>query len=238
MSPRAFKFGLALFIVMSGLFGAKLSLTAPGGLRAPWRSNTETASPAPIKPPAVQAVPAASPPPVSTQTGPIRDDVAAIAAVESAAHTAPPLSERDPSLVSAILLELKTRGYAIGSGTDLGQQSRAAILAYEADNDMRLTAEASQALLHRLLLGASGNEPNGGSPPTPRAEDVIRSIQTSLKSSGHPDLKIDGRMTSETAETIRAFERANAMKVTGRVSGELVARLQHVAKHASSGAGN
>lgn len=240
MSPRGFKLGLALFVTMSGLFAAKLSMVGPGGLRAPWRSLDTTASLGPGRP--GQAAPTASAAPrsdVKPAAAPASDDVDVAKAAESAAHTAPPLAESDRALVSAIRLELKTRGYAVGSSSGgLDLEARAAIIAFEADNDMRLTGEASQTLLHRLLLGATGAEANIGSPPAPRAEEVIHSVQASLKRAGHPDLKTDGQMTQETIETVRAFERSHNMKVTGRVSGELVAKLRLVARDGMAAAGN
>lgn len=239
MSPRGFKLGLALFLGMSGLFAAKLSMLGPGGFRAPWAASPSASFVAQTKPasPAVPAVvvpvqnknsPAATPP----------DEKAAVTA-ETAAHVAPPLAESDAALVSAIKLELKTRGYAIGSAASgLDLDARAGILAYEADNDMRLTGEASQPLLHRLLLGDTGTLPNSGAPPAPRAEEVIRTVQASLKRAGHPDTKTDGQMSRETVETIRAFERAHNLKVTGRISGELVAQLRLVARDGLAVAGH
>jgi hypothetical protein len=239
MSPRGFKLGLALFLAMSGLFAAKLSMLGPGGFRAPWPASP-FASPsghvAQTKP-AGRAVDAPVQHRINTAaTSP--DEKAAVTA-ETAAHVAPPLAESDAALVSAIKLELKTRGYAVGSAASgLDLDARAGILAYEADNDMRLTGEASQPLLHRLLLGDTGTLPNSGSPPAPRAEEVIRTVQASLKRAGHPDTKTDGQMSRETVETIRAFERAHNLKVTGRISGELVAQLRLVARDGLAVAGH
>ncbi|MDO9383446.1 MAG: peptidoglycan-binding protein [Hyphomicrobiaceae bacterium] len=237
MSPRGFKLGLALFLAMSGLFAAKLSMLGPGGFRTPWAASTSASPVAQTKPAASPAVDAPVQPKNSTASTP--PDVKAAVTAETAAHVAPPLAESDEALVSAIKLELKTRGYAIGSAASgLDLDARAGILAYEADNDMRLTGEASQPLLHRLLLGDTGMLPNSGSPPAPRAEEVIRTVQASLKRAGHPDTKTDGLMSREMVETIRAFERAHNMKVTGRISGELVAQLRLVARDGLAVAGH
>lgn len=236
MSPRGFKLGLALFLAMSGLFAAKLAIPAPGslgaGIAASWQKAKEAVATAPAGPPAPsQQASAPTSHPEAAAPRAVPDEAAAVKAAESAAHVAPPLSESDASLVSAIKLELKSRGYDIGTASALDLQARAGIMAFESDNDMRLTGEASQALLHRLLLGATGAEANSSSPPAPRAEDVIRAVQTSLKDAGHPDQKVDGQLTRETVETIRTFERARNLKVSGRISGELVAELQRVARH-------
>lgn len=237
MSPRAFKLGLALFLAMSGVFAAKLTLGA-AGLRLPWRGTSiATAASTPAAAPKPAPAAPATPAPPKAETRP-PEEIAAVKA-ESAAHSAAPMSESDHALVSAIKLELKTRGYAVGGdATALDLETRAGIIAFEADNDMRLTGEASQALLHRLLLGDTGTVPNADAPPGPRAEDVIRSVQASLQRAGHPDVKADGQMSRETQETIRAFERAHHMKVTGRVSGDLVAQLRHVARDGGAVAGN
>jgi hypothetical protein len=238
MSPRGFKLGLVIFIVMSGLFGAKLAMTGSGSLVSSWRNLTAqlsagsgqsaAASSTPAGEPAAKAV---APPPVLVKN----QDIAAALDAESAAHTAPPLSESDKALVAAIKVELKARGYETGSASAaLDLQSRAAIIAFEADNDLRLTGEASEPLLHRLLLGAVSTQANSSTPPAPRAEEVIRSVQAALKAAGHPDLKVDGRMSTETVETIRAFERQHNLKVTGRISGDLVGRLKPVARDAAA----
>lgn len=232
MSPRGFKLGLAVFLLMSGLFGAKLATVGSGSFAASWRNLIAQLPSGPSSSQGAAApTPAHTPVPVPAKT----DETAAVLEVESAAHRAPPVSETDKALVTAIKVELKSRGYHLADDTPaLDLQSRAAIIAFEADNDLRLTGEASQALLHRLLLGAMSNQANGSSPPAPRAEEIIRTVQGALKGSGHPDLKVDGRMSTETVDTIRTFERAHGMKVTGRISGELVSRLKPVARDAAA----
>jgi len=227
MSPRVFKLGLALFCVMSGLFGAKLYMLGAKGPRASWfGSGGETVAP-PTRSPAADAHASSG-----NAARPASEDTAAREAkeAESAAHADPPMSEAEKALVAAIKLELKTRGYSVGdSPAALDLQARAAIIAFEADHSLRLTGEASEPLLHQLLLGSSGSDLKSGRPAA-RAEEVIRNVQVALRRVGHGDVAIDGQMTAQTAEAIRAFERDQGMKVTGRVSGDLVARLQHVAR--------
>jgi hypothetical protein len=231
MSPRVFKLGLALFLVMSGLFGAKLSMLGAKGSRTSWFSGPsggETAALPETEPGSASAAGRSrSDEPVPPRAS---AEIAALEA-ESLAHSAPPLSESDKALVAAIKLELKSRGYGVGeSPAELDLQARAAIIAFEADHHLRLTGEASEPLLHRLLLGGTGNEAQASVPPAPRAEKVIRSVQAALRRAGHPQLGVDGRMSPETTEAIRAFERSQGMKATGRVSGELVAKLRPVAR--------
>ncbi len=234
MSPRVFKFGLALFLVMSGLFGAKLFMLGAKGPRASWFTGGSGGETAALPAETPQSKKSSAPIPAAQPSGPPAHAAASDRAAqdaESAAHAAPPLSESDKDLVAAIKLELKSRGYGVGdSPADLDLQARAAIIAFEADQNLRLTGEASEPLLHRLLLGGSGHEAPGGGPPAPRAAEVIRSVQASLRRSGHAQVAVDGRMSPETAEAIRTFERSQGMKITGRVSGDLVAKLRHVAR--------
>jgi peptidoglycan hydrolase-like protein with peptidoglycan-binding domain len=243
MSPRGFKLGLALFVLMSGLFGAKLVVLGGNGFRVNW-SMTEILGRLQPSPAATQPSPepAARPSPDTLNqnaTAAAATEAQAAKETETAAHLSPPSAEQDAALVAAITRELSARGYAPGEAEPgMTLQARAAVMAFEADNDMRLTGEASQLLLHRLLLGVSpAGQANSGTPPTALAEDVIRTVQHGLRTAGHPDVPADGRLSTQTAESIRAFERANAMKVTGRISADLVARLPGVQRDATRQAG-
>lgn len=232
MSPRFFRLGLALFLVMSGTFAAKLLQLGPdldrvragfGGLTA-MLSGSDAASPAASPTPAVENVGASA-----------ASDRAAIEAakvLEASAHLQVPTAEQDGTLVVAIRRELGQRGYATGNVTAqvVDLEARAAIMAFEADHGMRLTGEANQALLHHLLLGPPQGEASAAAPPAAHAEEVIRSVQEKLKRSGRPDLPVDGRLNHATVDSIRAFERSQGMPETGRISGGLVARLQGVAR--------
>lgn len=221
MSPRGFKFGLALFVVMCALFAAKLSLLGPGANRA--RTAPPTAA-------AVATPPKTQPHPDDASTA-TAAEAEVVKAVEAQAHLAPPAAEQDSELVAAVRRELAARGYATSTGAAVDMSARAAIMAFEADHGLRLTGEVSETLLHHILLGPSRAGPtNAMALPAAHAEDVIRSIQQQLRQAGHPQLAVDGRFNDETARAIRAFERQQGMRETGRVSEELVIKLQAVSR--------
>ena len=104
--------------------------------------------------------------------------------------------------------------------------TRGAILAFEHDHGLPLTARPSQELLKAIILGEGGKRgAKSAKPETAEAQDVIRSVQRSLLKLGYKAGTANGRMTPETARAIRAFEGDQALAETGRVSGPLISRL-------------
>ena len=140
----------------------------------------------------------------------------------------------DAETVRAIQRELKLRGYGpLGSDGGMGLPTRAAIMAFEHDQGLALSGEASERLLKRLLLGAA--EPAGaegagaGKVRSGHAEQVIRSVQQWLAALGYLPGRIDGRLGEETVRAIRDFEMDKGLVPRGRVSAELVVRLSEAA---------
>jgi peptidoglycan hydrolase-like protein with peptidoglycan-binding domain len=138
----------------------------------------------------------------------------------------------DPEVIRAIQRELANRGYEAGVADGLsGLVTRAAIMAYEADHGMTLTAEPSEALLQQILLGSAQPTKKGApyAQSGTEAERVIRTVQQSLANLGYGVKTVDGRMGESTARAIREFEAQQGLKQTGRISGQLVARLARLA---------
>jgi hypothetical protein len=142
-----------------------------------------------------------------------------------------------PELVRTLQRRLSVAGYEPGSldGT-LGDITRAAILAYEHDYDLALTATPSRALIEHL----EGARPEAGARRhertalTTEAARLVRQVQTSLAALGYSVGPIDGGLSIGLEAAIRAFEMQHALVPSGRISGELVQRLMRVA--ASPGA--
>lgn len=135
-------------------------------------------------------------------------------------------------LARAIQRELQARGYA--TGTDEGVVSlvtRAAIMAYEFDHGLALTAEPSEDLLRNIVLGAATADAPAIGPLKvgPYAEQVIRTTQQSLAGLNYRQIKVDGFMGEATVAVIRQFEREQGLRETGRISGELVATVAKLA---------
>jgi peptidoglycan hydrolase-like protein with peptidoglycan-binding domain len=146
----------------------------------------------------------------------------------------------DAETVHAIQRELKQRGYGplAGDGS-MGLPTRAAIMAYEHDQGLVLTGEASEQLLKRILLGASPGveSPGARKVGSVQAEQVIRSVQQWLAVLGYRAVRVDGRFGEDTVKAIRDFEMDKGLVPRGRVSAELVVRLSDAAVAASRPAG-
>lgn len=148
---------------------------------------------------------------------------------------AAPTTERSPAtvvagrddLVRAVQGELARRGYVPGaSDGSLSIITRAEIMAFEHDRGLPLTADVSQVLLAELrsdvpLLARAQPLPRPGA----EAEKITRTVQQSLSRMGYQPGPADGMAGEATAAAIRAFEKAQQLQQTGRVSGILLARL-------------
>jgi len=138
--------------------------------------------------------------------------------------------QADPrEITRAIQAALAARNYETG-GTDgiAGPVTQAAILAYEIDHQLPLTAEPTEALLRQIEEGGSGRASGASAVPGPKAEALIRSVQVALARLGYPVGKPDGRLGEMTIAAIRQFERQQAMPDTGRISGDLLTRLSRL----------
>jgi Putative peptidoglycan binding domain len=145
----------------------------------------------------------------------------------------------DAETVRAIQRELKLRGYGpVPVNGTIGLATRAAIMAFEHDHGMALSAEASERLLKRIVLGAvepanvSHSVVDRGA--SPRATEVIRSVEQWLAALGYQPGHTDGRLGEETVKAIREFEVDKGLVPRGRISAELVGRLNETTTAKSS----
>jgi peptidoglycan hydrolase-like protein with peptidoglycan-binding domain len=210
MTPRWKRWALAAFLALSGAFVANVFVLQPV---TPSRIRTHADGPAAAWSAqwATNAVPAA-------------------------------LQKDDPGdraeLTRAIQRELQARGYETGAVDGVpGFVTRAAIMAFEADRGMALTGEPREALLQAIVLGAAGDVPRtagSAAEPGPEAAFVISTVQHALSSLGYAPGSADGRMSADTVRAIRNFEAAQGLRDSGRVSGELAARLARVSAPGNS----
>lgn len=214
MTPRRLQLGLALFTVFSGgvLFNV---LYIQGGAR--------------IKGPRVELGRSPEDAAADRQLGAVARATAEpqtppVAATQAAAS---------PETIRAIQVELEQRGYGVGAPDGApGLVTRAAILAFEVDQGLALTAEPSETVLHALLLGPAAEPAAGGAAsahPGLQADQLIRTVQQSLIGLGYGPVKVDGRLGEETVAAIRRFEREAALPETGRISAQMVAKLARLA---------
>jgi peptidoglycan hydrolase-like protein with peptidoglycan-binding domain len=150
-----------------------------------------------------------------------------------------PSGDGNVETIRAVQRELKARGYGPVTLDGVpGLATRAAIMAFEADNALPLTGEASETVLKRILLGVSAAGPEDAAamtPPSPRACEVIRAVQNWLTQLGYQPGPADGGMSSDTVSAIRFFEMDKGLVPKGRISAELVTRLADAAPLKSAG---
>ena len=188
-----------------------------------------------------EAVRPASPPPRTAAQPPARTRTAQgtkrTAQLKPDAANANDMAEDLPGdagadTVRAIQRELNQRGFGpLANDGIMRLATRAAIMSYEHDNRLPYTAEATEGLLTHLVLGASAiNPPAGaGEVTSPHAEATIKQVQRMLAAGGYRPCPADGRLRVETTSAIRAFEQDQGLAPKGRISAEVVVRLQNSA---------
>lgn len=140
-------------------------------------------------------------------------------------------AEARRATIRSVQQELGRRGYqpGVADGTP-GLVTRAAVMAYEHDQGLPLTADPSPEVLAHLRHGTSapgaaiGLEANAPR-TTGSADQVIRAVQQALGQLGYLASAPDGLASDETVRAIREFEMDSGLVPTGRISGPLVARL-------------
>lgn len=125
--------------------------------------------------------------------------------------------------------ELNSRGYEAGPPDGVaGNITRAAIMAYENDFGLPLTARSNEALLSRIVLGSSA-PPAGVTASdarlTAEAESVVRMVKQLLTEAGYQPGKIDGAVTPQLRRNIRQFEIDQKLPESARISAPLLSRL-------------
>ena len=141
-----------------------------------------------------------------------------------AAKSSPPAAP--VALIASIQRELETLSYAVGTpnGT-VTLTLRAAILAYEADHGLPLTATPTEDLLRSIVLGPAGGTDAHTTPDGVDATRVISTVQHALSSLGYKTTPQDGRLSEATATAVRAFEHDHGLTPSGRISGTTVIEL-------------
>ncbi len=228
MDVRGFRLAMALFVLLSCAVAGNLVLLQPAGGRGAGFSARGADHMAAFETSALKANEATAD--LRAEAHPSR--VLRITAPEQ--PVLPPAAVADSAETTrAVQRELQARGYDVGTPDGVaGLVTQAAIMAYEADHGMVLTAQPSEALLQSILLGnpspARGAVP-GQMEQSARAGRVIRTVQQALAKLGYPTGKPDGRLGESTITAIRDFEKQQGFTDSGRISGQLVARLTRLA---------
>ena len=130
-------------------------------------------------------------------------------------------------LVHAIQRELGTQGYFPRRADGrLDVITRAAILAFELDNNLPLTADASDQLLQSLLLGAAVEVVADRQRIGEEVPKLVRTVQHLLAKHGCGKLETTGKLDRLTKQAIMRCQGAFKLPTDGRISAVLVAKLQ------------
>lgn len=140
----------------------------------------------------------------------------------------PLAEETDAETVRAIQRELTQRGYGqLPLDGIVRPATRAAIMAFEHDTKLPLTAHATPVQLKQILLGVSvaSDGTGAGEVRSPHAEALVRHVQRLLAARGAKIGTPDGRLGAQTVAAIRAFEAEQGLTPQGRISADVLARL-------------
>lgn len=152
-------------------------------------------------------------------------------------HVPAPSPQASAALVRDVQSALAARGYEPGvADGNAGPITRAAILAFEHDHGLPATAEASEPLL--AALRAPGRRVVSGARwqrPTEAASGLVRTVQQQLIAAGYLKSHATGVPDAPTIAAIRAFETAQQLAPTGRISAPLMARLTQSRARIASG---
>ena len=231
MAPQYIRYGLCAFLLLSCGVIANLVLMQPSA----WSGSPRAAKTAALKTASVNpksAVAVMQPAPerrVGTPAAPTLLNEAQVR-LTNGAIVAPGQAAVSADLVRAVQRELSARGYQPGAEDGVpGMQTRAAIMAFEADHGVGMSGEVSEQLLQWIVLGASGSDhgaPNGIiQPQTAVARDLVTKVQSRLAELGYFRGPVDGRLSDALAASIRQFEASRRWTPTGRVSGRLISVL-------------
>ena len=131
-----------------------------------------------------------------------------------------------PKLISAIQRELAAHGYDPGRANGkAGVVTSSAILAFQFDQHLAMTAEPSDELLSQIVLGLTGSTSAEPEPPSDKASRIIGGAQRLLTRLGYAPGLVDGQLNEATRKALRRFEGDSGFVPKGRVSGEVISEL-------------
>ncbi len=156
-------------------------------------------------------------------------DLAARTAEGAEATVAEPIVDEgfaSEKLIAGIQRELASHGYDPGKvNGKAGIVTRAAILAYQFDQRLALTAEPSPELLRQIVMGLAGTPGAATEPAGDKATRIIAGAQRLLTRLGYKPGPIDGQLNDATRKALKRFETDSGFVPKGRVSGEVISEL-------------
>ena len=135
-----------------------------------------------------------------------------------------------PGLVLDIQRGLAERGYYSGDVDGMpGPRTQQAIRDFEQAQGLKVTGEASEALLARVLRARVRGDVTGSiAAPEPRATTRVLAVQRVLARLGYGPVKLSGLPDPATKSAIERFERDRGLAKSGEVGDRLLKELATV----------
>ncbi len=194
------------------------------------------AAPAAVRPAAV-----APPAPAVAAPAPPAAPPQSITALLNGTAPAPTAPRPPQPLVADVQRELAKRGLYDGPADGrTGPKTEAAIRAYEQSARLRVSGEASEALLAQMRRSPGGLLPPANVGPSADITGAVRppgempasprvlAVQKTLSKLGYGPIKITGRPSAETRQAVQRFERDRNLPADGEISDRLVRELAAV----------
>lgn len=213
-------FRMRLFVVAFLALAAATSINAIYMQDASRRTAATAKGTAPAKDTAARPATATAALPEGQVPPPGTGQPAHAAAVQEPAPRQPEQLPAPQPRVRSIQRELVLRGYNPGRQDGvLSSETRASILAYEFDERLPLTGDATDGVLKALIFAKAMGKAKIGAPDRfEHRREVIEQVQQMLAQLGYTAGPVDGRLDPRLREAIRKFEADRHLKPTGRLN--------------------
>ncbi|MBU2531759.1 MAG: peptidoglycan-binding protein [Alphaproteobacteria bacterium] len=135
-------------------------------------------------------------------------------------------ASKTESVLTSVRRELVSRGYLASPPTgEADAATRAAILAFEFDHGLILTAEPSEQVQKALIFTHVKAAAAQSVPATDAAQRLVTEVQRALAHLGYASGAPTGVLDEATRVAVRKFERARGLQSSGRISAPLLASL-------------
>lgn len=133
--------------------------------------------------------------------------------------------------VKTVQNKLKKLGYYSKSvDGDYGSGTEEAVKAFQKNNGLKVTGKVNSTTLNKLCssdakkAGESDKKENDTCSPGDTG-DTVKKLQKKLKNLGYYSKAIDGDYGKGTQEAVKAFQKNNGLKVTGKANSSTVSKL-------------
>ena len=123
----------------------------------------------------------------------------------------------DSVMVKKAQRVLSQKGFRTGVDGIMGPRTQAAIRGFQKARDLEATGQLNRQTL--VALGLQPSASAGSTDPEPQySAQTIRSAQETLNNRGYKAGAVNGQMTQQTRDAVRAFQKSENLEVTGRLN--------------------